>query len=244
MNKRTRGSSAVTKRHLGLVVGCIAAFASLTTEVASAQVVLFSDLGSGGTYRCCSADAAAGSSYAGGGLMETAASFVPTMNAALDQIDLALGSLPGYSDAVTISVTTDDGGWPGSPLMSWTASGFPQFQNTSSTLQTFIPTTSLLLSANTTYWILEAPAASTTYATWNIPVGAYAPGTITDFYSFGVWRTNNPDAPLGIGFGIPSTAFDVVGSSVPEPSGEWLMGGAVFLAIGIARFRWKRPECR
>jgi hypothetical protein len=141
----------------------------------------------------------------------------------------------GWSDAVTISLTTDDAGFPGSTLSSWSLSGFPEFQSTSTSLQTLVPTSSIGLSANTRYWILEAPGATNTYATWNVPVGAYAPGTITDFYEAGLWRTNDPNAPQNITFGTPSVAFDVLGTPVPEPRHSTIVICSLLLALGIFR---------
>ena len=209
-----------------------------TTGVPSKAAVIFSDLGTGGTYSCCSANAAGGPTYPTG-LLETAASFVPTGNTIFDQIDLALGSVAGWSDAVTISLTNDNGGLPGSPLKSWSVSGFPRFESTSTSLQTLVPTSLILLSANTKYWILEAPAASNTYATWNVPVGGYATGTITDFYQAGSgWRTNDPNAPNN--FGTPSVAFDVLGTPVPEPQYLGLIGCALLVGFGMDALARKR----
>jgi len=213
----------------GLVVATIL---FVPGKVNAQSHIVFSDLGAGNAYACCSANAAAGSAYPIG-ILETAASFVPTQNVVLDQIDLALGSIPGWSDSVTISITTDNGGLPGSELVSWNASGFPQFSTTSNTIQTFVPSTSVLLASNTTYWILEAPAAENTYATWNVPVGSFATGTFTDFYQTGSgWRTNNPSAPNN--FGVPSVAFDVLGTAVPEPSAFGLAGILCVLGIGAS----------
>lgn len=220
----------------------LAAFVLFTTAAAPSRAssVIFTDLGTGGTYQCCSANGSAGSAYPNG-LFETAASFVPSVNAVLDQIDLALGSVVGWSDDVKISLTTNDNGVPGSTLASWSVSGFPQFESTSSFLKKLIPTSPVLLSTGTKYWILDAPAASNTDSTWNVPIGSYAAGTITDVYEFGEWRTNLPGAPNN--FGTPSVAFDVLGSAVPEPRHLGFMTGALLFGFAMAALRTKRsPE--
>jgi hypothetical protein len=162
----------------------------------------------------------------------------------LDQIDLAIYLFSGPS-SVDVALTSDSGGAPGAPLMSWVLSPLPgqpvsSIDNPSCcVVSTLTPATSLTpgasitLDAGTPYWLQVSQGSETTVFVWlGNKIGETGP----------VWL----QAPgMGTSSGIyPQGAFDVLGENpIPEPaSGLLVASAAVLLAVSLRRRRAKTGD--
>lgn len=214
----TQGSSLLMKnknisRSAIILLGLVASF-----SIASrADSVIFNDFGT-----CHSYNSSMGLTIAGTrsipGFIEWGEAFTPNARFDLTKITMALGWVTGMN-GVTVSLDTNNGGAPGTPLASWSFLGLPQFGSTNSIVQTMTFANGTVLQPGQKYWLVTAPFAANTQAVWNLnSTGVIGLGAV----NFGnVWLTTTG----------PSGAFEVLGKSVvPEPS-NWLLFGAGLLGI-------------
>jgi hypothetical protein len=193
---------------------------SLAFGTISRAGIIYSNFGPGDTY-------ATGS----GALIAQlpSISFVSATDQFLSEVDFAayLSSADVISNSVTISLSADESGHPGSSALAFTT--FTGSLSTTPAILQWIlnPTQQELLSGNT-YWItLDAPANS---AVWNFNDQMKAGDS--RFVS-GVWTTEPTDT---------QSAIQIIGtgaSATPEPQ-SWvlLLGGSVALAA------WRRRQSR
>jgi len=172
-----------------------------------------------------------------GGDVGVANSFTTSTGAGwtLDSIVLslveALGPNPPVPDQnVTVSLYDDAGGEPGSVVGTFN-SMVPAIPGT----VTFTPTTTVNLTANTTYWVYaEYPEEDEVYwsntsdltetglAGWEIGNDAL---TLTG----GSWNVLLDDTP---------TRFEINATTIPEPTSALLVGlGGAFLGVGRRRIK-------
>lgn len=200
---------------------CAIVLAAVLPVIGRADVV-FSDFGPGDTY-------STGSSWFIGSVevptpttYAVAVPFIASSDFLLDQIDLALTWSSG-PDSVVVSLTNDLLGNPGSPIESWTISDLPNIFLFNGAIQTVSPTSAVTLLAGHEYWMEVAPSAVDTLADWN---------TVDQIGSLGISSNGGPFL-IQDGF-VP--AFDVLGTSVPEPSSVWWLA---FAFLGVIAF-WNR----
>jgi hypothetical protein len=217
-----------TKLHIW--AGCL--YAAIAASNGHAAVI-YSNLGPGDSYlpeNAFPGGAGAGVLFMPGRAAvdgRTAGSFTTgPYEWSFESAELALAD-PYGENTLVMSVMTDANGVPGQVLQAVPFSGAP----TSPSLVTISATDSLLLAANTTYWI--ALSATTTdptgYSgcTWllnNTSAGdiAYNGGTIG-----GPWQNEGVQAP----------ALRVNGTIVPEPTAAVTTGWIALLALSRRRRR-------
>lgn len=199
---------------------CAVAIAAFLPSLASADVV-FSDLGPGNTYNCCVGwTVAAG---VGAPSVADAMGFTPSADYNFTQIDLGIGVIPGFSSAVFVYLVNDSGGLPGNTFFdSWALGPMPTFGTTDNALVTLTANAPFQLLAGQTYWIWIQPAVPSTRAAWN-----WNSTGIT-----GLAAQTDANGKFQLRDGTPRGAFDVLGTTVPEPSSFWFAGaGLIGLAI-------------
>lgn len=204
----------------------MAAIVGLAAGPASAATI-YSDLGPGNSYDCCS-----GLSVSGSGafaFFSEAAMFQSPVNASVDQIDIALSNING-TDTAEVSLWTVSGGVPGVQLGSWMVSGFPAFGSTSNSPITITGISGINLNAGTSYYLVAAPVSPTDNSdnSWNLN-GFGTTGTVANNQGNG-WDAVSPAI-------LP--AFDILGTvgtvHVPEPASIALLLGGLAGAIGLRR---------
>jgi len=158
-----------------------------------------------------------------GGFPMVGQAFTPSGNYQLTQIDLALVYFGG-TNSVNVGLNADTGGLPGAVIATWSDPiNLQAIGTTCCIVQTFTPSSTILLSSGTQYWIVVAAGASDTFAGWNLNNTADDGSVALNFGSgFSL------DGPLR------RSAFDVLGdSSVPEPTTLALT--ALGLALLVSR---------
>lgn len=188
------------------------------TETARATpVTIFSDFGPGNSYTSGVGWTVSGPVSAAGYFQSVAMPFTSSGNYQLSQIDIALSFGAGTNSAM-VTLNSDSSGAPGGVLMMWNLSTLPAF-GTCCVVETLRPSSLLLLSSGTPYWVVSNPGTSDTAAAWNFSnVGATGLAELNNGSGFFV----APHSELG--------AFDVlgnVGTSVPEPTTLMLVAGGM-----------------
>jgi len=207
-----------------LIAGATRLLILIGAAVSSQQAfaaVIFSDLGVGNSYNCCSAEDVTGSSTSIG-YQAVADGFTSAGTYDVTQIDVALAYLRGTNEA-EISLWTDAGGSPGTELGDWTVKDQPFFGSTA--LTTISGITGVTLAAGNSYYLIVAPIAADTFDGFNFnSTGASGPVLV-----------NN-----GSGFfqvGTTLNAFAIL--SVAEPS-TWAMMLLGFAGLGVAGYRQRQ----
>jgi hypothetical protein len=172
-----------------------------------ASTIVFSNLGAGSSYSCCSGSTISATQSVAG-LFSVPAG--PDLD--LTRLDVAVTILSGTNSSVA-TLLSDAGGRLGATLGSWTLAPLPRLgMSVIVPGQTISGISGISLRAGSTYWLAVSPGDNTTFAAWqDNTTGATLPGAFTDN---GVWR-------YGSGYRM---AFDVIGTSVPEPGTLLLVG--------------------
>jgi len=219
--------------NLALRLKLLIILAAAGSTSALATTVVFNDFGPGNSYNTAQGYAVGGSgSYTGYYAVDMP--FTSNGNFTLAQIDVSfVGDGPSAESPITLSLDSDNGGNPGSVLMSWTLNNFPLF-GTCCTVETVTPSSTIQLSAATQYWLTAAPTNSTTSTdeAWSLnDTGA----TGTRKYQ------TAPGGPYQSASG-PLSAFDVLANSpAPEPASLGIaLGGLGLLAAALLRQRISR----
>lgn len=153
----------------------------------------------------------------------TANEFTSPGNYSVSQIDVALTWVSGTNGAV-VSLWTDGGSVPGTALGSWVVSNLPPFGSTSNQVATISGIGGIALSAGANYFLVVAPADSTTWDAWNL--NATGATGLVDQQIDGTW-TLFPGSTL--------SAFDVLSGTTPEPSTFVLLGTALLGLLSRGR---------
>jgi hypothetical protein len=171
------------------------------------------------------------------GYLAEADLFIPSAGGLLTSVELALhysqySSPPG--DQVDIRLTLDlndpvHGHIPSSTILAAGTVTLPSdFGNFG--LTTFTPSTSVLLSAGTMYWVVVLPHFTNTFGVWNVNyIGKSGPIAVS---TDGVNWLQNPNALMD--------AFRVNVGPVPEPSSAALLT----TALGLFWFRRRPPRSK
>jgi hypothetical protein len=158
---------------VALVVGVSAGFGLGGASPADASegfTTIYSSLGAGNAYYCCSGFAVNRDQWVGMG-------FTPTADAIVRQIDIALGFVTGGPNAATVQLAEDRAGAPGTVLRTWKVRELPTF-GTCCTVKTI--TAEIAVHKGRQYWLLaETPTpTSETDATWNFSNSVFGPVAI------------------------------------------------------------------
>jgi len=172
--------------------------ASASTSTSPASLApgffyVYDNLGPGNAYFCCAGWTVAGPSSSPG-LAVSAMSFIPSRDAEVTQIDLALGNAGGFNGAL-IQLAGDNGGIPGTALGTWPVHGQPAFGGCCGL--TTVHTRAIPVGAGRTYWVVAIAGNSDTWDAWNDNTTGATGG---DFYD-GTWYQ----------YGDATGAFDVIG---------------------------------
>jgi hypothetical protein len=200
-------------------------FASLTLPfltIANADTI-FSDLGPGNSHTDHGYTVSGSASVAG--FNEVAMGFTPSGDFLLQQIDVAVEALTG-TNSVVLTLNSDNGGLPGSVIMSWNISNLPPDDSSNANfVETVTPGSVINLAFGTQYWLVVAPGASDTLAGWD--------------------NSNSGESVIAYNIGDgyfthtnESVAFDVLGNTVPEPASGLL--AAVGMALLLFKFHNRR----
>jgi hypothetical protein len=196
---------------------------------------------------CCSGFTVSGVNSAAGGAFSAAMGFTPSANFDLTQIDISLTWTAGTNSGPVLTLNSDNGGLPGSILMSWTLSGgLPPFVSNGAcctAIESVTPTSPLVLSFGSQYWLVATAGAADTWDDWVVGGNFGAPVAINQVAGGPLVRIVDEQG-----------GFDVLGtprsSTVPEPLPE--PGTATAIELGlcfcfVARFSfgWARqPSSR
>ena len=167
--------------------------------------VIFNDFGPGYGFNTTTGYTEQGSDP---GYTVQAMSFVASGTHAVTQIDAALGYYRG-TNAMTLTLNSDNSGTPGTALLSWSLTNLPA--GGSSGIVTVTTSSNTILTDGVTYWLVATPGASDTLCAWDYNNTGVSGIMATQSSPGGSWLTTGSQ-PLG--------AFDVLygTSGVPEPA--------------------------
>jgi hypothetical protein len=202
----------------------LVSFGLLAAGASSADVI-FSDLGPGYTF-----NGTGGLGIDGPGVTygpnAAAAEFTATVTATVGRLDLGLDNNLGPNLPVTVSLWTVNGGVPGTQLAAWTLQNIPSVPavNPTNVITTLSNLAGPQLTAGTPYFLSVAPAANTTFMSWNDNIT----NTVGQVYIQSA-GANSLGARV-----LP--AFDV--QTVPLPAATWLLLSGLGALAGLGR--WQR----
>jgi hypothetical protein len=192
---------------ISIALGVIASVFGAGSSFAS---VIFSDFSNQAGHYCCGGYAVAGPNSASpGGAQTQADAFTSPINAAVSQIDVALGNLSGTNSAI-VSLWTDVGSALGTELGAWTLSGQGKFApGFKINVYSITGISNITLGAGSSYFLQIAPGAADTFDGWYFNRIGYADTHLINGISF-------PGSIAG--------AFQVLSpfTPVPEPRG-WIV---------------------
>ena len=176
------------------------------------STVVFSNLNAG-TYSANEALSISGSStffeFDQGG------SFTPSADYTLDSISAALTHSAG-TNAIDLSLMSDDAGVPGAVIESWSFVNLPQFGTTNTALAAGSSTLHPLLMAGTPYWVVASAGAADSDMGFNLNTLGQKGRAFKYGGSWTFDGTSNAPA-----FQVEGT---LAAAAVPEPSTVLLMG--------------------
>jgi hypothetical protein len=140
--------------------------------------------------------------------------FTPVGDWSVTQIDAAFKYNFG-TNAVNLSLSSDVGGIPGDELASWNLVDFPPFFSCCR-IETVIPSSEILLTSGSLYWLVASAGGSDTNVYWNMN-NTGSSGNFRETLQVGGWGVQTGTLPV----------FDIQGNQItPEP------GSFIMLAIG------------
>ncbi len=194
--------------------------ALLLPSLATADTVLYNNLGPGNSYDCCIG-------YTIGVGFTQGDQFTASATANLSSIDIALGYAFGPTNGDIVSLYTDAGGMPGTLLEQWTATNLPSFGSTSNSPTLLMSTNHPLLVAGDQYWLIASPIDQNSNNPWNFN----DTGAVGNHYFNGSVTLATQGA-----FAV----FGTTGGSVPEPASMFLLGTGLIGGAASLRRRLKK----
>jgi hypothetical protein len=213
-------------------VFCFLIILGSSSIAACAQTTIFDNFGSGHTSNNGVLWTVDGPTSGQDTLRYPAMGFMPGVTASLSQIDFAISYISGTTNSVTLSLSQNATGEPGTVIQSWTVTGLPNADGSFTNSFDTVLGSGETLTAGQLYWLV-ASAPSDTVDGWNYTTSA----------DIGPLAWNYED---GLGWDPPITetqgAFDVLGapSTVPEPGSLLLFGTGLLGIVGAARRKWLR----
>ena len=201
----------------------VALIVALILTGAAEASTLYTDFGPGQTYNTGAAYGIKGSDPF---REAVAAAFKPSVTGTLDSIDLAVQLISSFgTPTFTGELTSDASGVPGVIIESFILDSLP----VDPTIRTVSSILHPSLSSLSNYWVVVLPGDTTTFGGWKASI-FFANTQVTDRSVDGgsTWSTDP-------GGGAP--AFDVIGTSVPEPTTWVLFAGPL---AGMLWFRRRR----
>lgn len=217
------------RRILSASLAVLTAFLMLAASATSARAgTIYSDFGSGYSFNTTNG-------WDVDPVQIIAEAFTPSSDFTLTQIDIALSFDNAFSgtNGATVELVNDANGSPGSTVLEyWDLTNLPD-SSTSFTPETLTSSSNPTLSSGTQYWVEVFPADLTTY--------------------YDVWNWNN-QGQTGVAYSTDSgvtwtfdsaataSAFDVLGTPVPEASTVLLLAMGLLSLLGFARLRKTIPN--
>lgn len=160
--------------------------------------------------------------------------FTPSATFNLSQIDVTLFAGVG-SPGATIELRSDSSGSPGAVLESWNFVDLPAYDTSYIAPLSAASTLDPLLLQGTQYWLVaRATDPSLGSYAWSISLSSGNPGFLT--------MANNVGGSEWEAAGPGPEAFDILGTSVPEPGSLILLGAGLLGLVFIGRSRFGRPK--
>jgi len=185
-------------------------------------ITIYSNLDSSGGFNTAQGWVVDGGSVAD---QVIANAFTPSQTVTLADAQLALGSILGLS-SMSVYLESNVGGAPGTVLASLTEQGamggFPP-----GSLVEYTCTACPMLQAGTEYWLVAQEPDPDTVAAW-----AWNDIGDTSTGNFDYNDAGSISGPWQVDLGDPRGAFEVQGTSTPEPATLFLLGTAL-MAVGL-----------
>lgn len=206
------------RRFLLTFAACLVA-AVLLASPASAATIVYTTLGSGGSYNCCSGWTISGPGSDVGATYWVGAQFTATWNSPITQIDLATGYLSG-GNSFNIYLLTDSGGSPGSIMDAWL--GWPAADSFGNCCALSTVTGNIPVTPGQSYWLEVQAASGDLSGTWN---------------ENNRGLTGNMYSGSGAVFTDTLPAYQIWAGEVPEPSSLLLVLPGVAALLMLRRRR-------
>ena len=130
---------------------------------------IYSNLGTeDDVYDCCTALTSAGSTSPVGVAVEVANGFTPAVDATIGQVQVALGYALG-TNAISVSLRSDDNGLPGAVIAQWTPANLPSLGTCCDLVTQDFPT-GIPVTGGTQYWLVvrQTSANPDAWNAWNL----------------------------------------------------------------------------
>jgi len=131
--------------------------------------IIYSNLGTeDDVYDCCTALTSAGSASPVGEAVEVANAFTPATDATISQVQMALAYALG-TNAITVSLRSDDNGLPGTAIAQWAPTDLPSLDTCCDLMTQDFPD-GIPVIGGTQYWLVvrQTSASGDAWNAWNL----------------------------------------------------------------------------
>jgi hypothetical protein len=159
---------------------------------------------------------------------QVAMNFTPSADFLLDSIDVAVAYIQGPNQ---MSIYLTSGALPSAPIESFSISGLTAYgPPTGGSIETLLSVQHPELFAGTQYWIVISAAdlVNTEDVALQNNGGVLGVADLVAGQANWIYFTGDPTRDQ-------TPAFDVVGSAVPEPGSEWLVGSSTLALLALRK---------